>query len=227
MHITFSTILQFATLSLLTSVCASPISNSQKSLGLLPKPFQTETITTINQKLSLFGFALDYKELDLLKDVYAEDVVANLGRGPIYGRDKLLEYYTSSQGKIPAHHIGTNVYVSDITLTTATVKSDALVTMFGQGPKYPGTDIVVLKHDQLEVFYERFEDKFVKELDGEWRIKSRELTILVRTSFCSCPTAHDILDANLILYRLLLETRTLNPKEGDLIEVHRKLHLVA
>ncbi|MCJ1424692.1 hypothetical protein MMC29_002580 [Sticta canariensis] len=180
MHISFSNILQFATLSLLTSVCASPISNSQKSLGLLPNPFEskTDTITAINQKLSLYGFALDYKELDLLKDVYAEDVVANLGRGPIHGREKLLEYYTNSQGKIPAHHFSSNVYVSDITSTTATVKSDALVTLFGEGPKYPGSDIVVLKHDQLEVFYERFEDKFVKERDGEWRIKTRELTIL-------------------------------------------------
>lgn len=189
MHISFSSILGFATLSLLTSVCAVPISDPQKSLGRLRKISETKTITAINQKLSLYGFALDYNELDLLTDVYAEDVVANLGRGPIYGREKLVEYYTHSQGKIPAHHMSTNVYVSNITATTATVKSDALVTMFGQGPNYPGSDIVVLKHDQLEVFYERFEDHFVKEHDGEWRIKTRELTILVRTSFCSCLAA--------------------------------------
>lgn len=190
MHIPFSSIVGFATLSLLTGVCASPISNVQKSLDFFRKDSEAETISAINQKLSLYGFALDYKKLDLLKDVYTKDAVANLGRGPIVGRDKLLEYYTNAQGKIPTHHIGTNVYVSNITETTAFVQSDALATLFGQGPKYPGTDILLLKHDDVEAFYERFEDKFVKERDGQWRIKFRELTLIVRTSlFCSDPSA--------------------------------------
>ncbi|MCJ1422167.1 hypothetical protein MMC29_000046 [Sticta canariensis] len=178
MHIFFSSILGFATLSLLTSVCAGPISIVQRSLGLPWKASETETITAINQKLSLYGLALDTKKFNLLKDVYTADCVVNLGLGPIYGLDKLLDYETKNQGKIPAHHFAANVYVSNITETSATVTSDAIATRFGQGPKYPGTDILVLKHDQLQAFYERFEDKFVKERDGQWRIKTRDLTII-------------------------------------------------
>lgn len=190
MHIPFSSIVGFATLSLLTGVCAGPISYVQKSLDTFRKETETETIAAINQKISLYGFALDYKKLDLLKNVYTKDAVADLGRGPIVGRDKLLEYYTSAQGKIPTHHVGTNVYVSNITENTAFVQSDALATLFGDGPKYPGTNILLLKHDEVEAFYERFEDKFVKEHDGQWRIKHRVLTLIVRTSlFGSDPSA--------------------------------------
>lgn len=76
-----------------------------------------------------------------------------------------------------------NVYVSNITETTASAKSDAIVTRFGQGPKRPGTNILVLNNTQIQTYYERFEDKFVKERDGQWKIKARNLTIIVWNSF--------------------------------------------
>lgn len=185
MHLSFFSILGFATFSLLTSVCASPISVVQKSLGFPWKSSETEIITAINQKLSLYGLAIDKKKFDLLKDVYTDDCVVNLGLGPMYGRAKVVDYEIQNQGKIPAHHLGTNVYVSNITETAATVTSDAIATWFGQGPKFPGTEILVLKHDQLQAFYERYEDQFVKGRDGQWRIKTRDLTMIVWKSFWS------------------------------------------
>ena len=181
MHISFSSILGFTTLSLLTSVCADSISIARKSLGHQGKASDAETITAINQKLSLYSLALDLKEIYLLKEVYTEDVVVDLGLGtpPTIGLDKVLALETTAQGTIPAHHVSANVYVSNITQTTASVKSDAIVTRFGQGPKRPGTNILVLNSSQIQTYYERFEDKFVKERDGEWKIKTRNLTIIV------------------------------------------------
>lgn len=181
MRISFTSVAGFAALSLLTGVCGH-LSPAQVPMeGLLES--HTDIITAITQTLSLYGLALDLKKLDDLKNVYTEDVVANLGRGPIKGLPALLDYYTKAQGKIPTHHVAGNVYVQNITRTTAKVTSDAVATLFGDGPKYPGTDILVLSFDQIETFYERFEDEFVKGADGKWRIKKRDLTILVWRPF--------------------------------------------
>ena len=140
---------------------------------------RTDIITAITQTLSLYGLALDLKRLDDLKSVYTEDAVANLGRGPIKGRAALLEYYNNAQGNIPTHHVACNVYVKEIRKNRANVTSDAVAVLFGQGPTYPGTNILLLSHKQIEAFYERFDDEFVKGDDGLWRIQKRELTLIV------------------------------------------------
>lgn len=173
-----SSIAGFAALSLLTTVCGSPVLQAQNALGLIPQP-PAEIIAAITQTLSLYGLALDLKHLDDLKSVYTDDAVANLGRGPISGLPALLDYYKKAQGEIPTHHVAGNVYVSEITPLTAKVQSDALATLFGKGPTYPGTDILLLSHDNIEAFYERFDDQFVRGLDGQWRIKKRELSLIV------------------------------------------------
>lgn len=177
MRISFTSAAGFAAFSLLTGVWGHPNPAQVPMQGLLQS--STEIIADITQTLSLYGLALDLKKLDDLKDVYTQDAVANLGRGPIKGLPALLDYYTKAQGKIPTHHVAGNVYVHEITRTTAKVTSDAIATLFGNGPTYPGTDILVLSHDQIEAFYERFDDEFVKGLDGKWRIKKRDLTLIV------------------------------------------------
>lgn len=177
MHISFTSVAGFAALSLFTGVYGHLSPAQVPMQGLIES--HTDIIAAVTQTLSLYGLALDLKKLDDLKNVYTEDAEANLGRGPIKGRQALLDYYTKAQGKIPTHHVAGNVYVHDITRTTAKVTSDAIATLFGDGPKYPGTDILLLAHDQIEAFYERFDDEFVKGADGKWRIKKRELTLIV------------------------------------------------
>lgn len=156
----------------------------QQPIQVLPES-RASIIADISQTLSLYGLALDTKTLDDLKDVYTEDAVADLGRGPIKGLPALLDYYKNAQGKIPTHHVAGNVYVTNITQHSATVKSDALATLFGNGPKYPGTNILLLAFDQVEAFYERFDDEFVKGSDGKWRITTRKLSLIVRNFLIS------------------------------------------
>lgn len=192
MRISFTSVAGFAAWSLLTSVCADGSLNRLNQVPMeLSAQSHTEIITAITQTLSLYGLALDLKRLDELKNVYTDDAVANLGRGPINGLPALLDYYQKAQGKIPTHHVGGNIYVTDITKHTAKVTSDAVATLFGDGPRYPGTNILLLSFDQVEAFYERFDDEFVRGPDGLWRIKKRELTLIVwRISYLSVFIAH-------------------------------------
>lgn len=211
MRISFTSVAGFTALSLLSGVYAH-VSLAQVPMELAAQS-HTEIIIAITQTLSLYGLALDLKNWDDLNSVYTENAVANLGRGPIKGRPALLDYYKKNQGNVPTHHVSGNIYVKSITQTTAKVTSDAVATLFGDGPKYPGTNILLLSHEQIEAFYERFDDEFVKGADGLWRIKKRELTLIVwRIFYLLSSLYRDGLDADFTSTRQLSETPLLKTK---------------
>lgn len=174
-------ILGFAALSLLTTGCAGHAEfNKIKALIQDEKnEFTSQVVTNITQVLSLYGFALDLKEFSKLDDVYTEDTVVDLGRGPINGLEALKRYYITSAGNTTTQHSSQNVYVYDVTETSASALSDAVAVFFRQGPTYPGSNILLLNNNDTLTFYERFSDKLSRGDDGLWRISARVLTILV------------------------------------------------
>lgn len=178
MRISLTSVTGFAAMSLLTSVYAR-VGQAQVPIQLEDQT-DAEIITAITQTLSLNGLALDLKNFDDLNSVYTDDAVANLGRGPIEGLPAIVDYYKKAQSSNPTHRVAGNVYVKDITQDSAKVTSDSIETHFGDGPKYPGTDVLLLQHDQIEAFYGRYDDEFVKGDDGVWRIQKRQLTLIVR-----------------------------------------------
>lgn len=121
----------------------------------------------IENTLYRYAFAYDLNELDLLDDVFTRDAECEyLDVGLKAGHREVIAEQKARRGKyddgsIPWHVI-TNVYITDETETTATVRS--WFTFFVQGAD--GT--------QRFVSVGWYDDQFQVE-DGVWRISRRRI----------------------------------------------------
>ena len=137
---------------------------------ILLSPRDAITVAAINQLNSLFSFSLDEKNFDALADVYTADVVIDGGDGdPLVGLAAIQAFYreTFSNKSLVTEHTVTTVYAYDFTRTTAKAKNYADAFYFGKPAQERGG---FLFRNQSVVFRERFDNEYVKEKNGAWKI---------------------------------------------------------
>ncbi|KAL8820376.1 MAG: hypothetical protein Q9223_001398 [Gallowayella weberi] len=137
----------------------------------------TNTITAINQLLSLFSISLDLKTFSALSSVFAPDakLTDSAGGNPIVGLPAILDFYTQTfqNASFQTEHTSDTVYAYDLKRTTAKSISYAEVAYFGPRVFERGGELFV---NSSVTFRERFENEYVKLKEG-WRVKTQELTI--------------------------------------------------
>ncbi|KAL8803018.1 MAG: hypothetical protein Q9182_003444 [Xanthomendoza sp. 2 TL-2023] len=135
------------------------------------------TITSIDQLLSLFSISLDLKTFSTLSSVFAPD--AQLGDGaatPLVGLPAIIDFYTQTfqNASFQTEHTSDTVYAYDLKRTTAKSISYAEVAYFGPAVFERGGGLFV---NSSVTFRERFDNEYVKLKEG-WRVKTQNLTIL-------------------------------------------------
>ena len=144
--------------------------------GFTPKtPTDAMTIGAIHNVLALFNFALDSKNFDALHDVYTENVVAKVARQPTNDLESLIRFYNSTAlGNVVSQHTAHTIFVYDIQPTSAKSISYANALYFS--PVYEGQ---IFARD-VDTFYERYDDVWAKQINGQWKITERSINIYVR-----------------------------------------------
>ena len=138
--------------------------------SILLSPRDAITVAAIDQLNSLFSFSLDEKNFDALADVYtANAVIDGGGPTPLVGLPAIQAFYrkTFSNSSLVTEHTVTTVYAYNFTATTARSKSYADAFYFGKPAQERGG---FLFRNQSVVFRERFDNQYVKEQSGAWKI---------------------------------------------------------
>ncbi|KAL8775103.1 MAG: hypothetical protein Q9209_000582 [Squamulea sp. 1 TL-2023] len=133
------------------------------------------TIGTIHNVLALFNYALDTRNFDALRDVYTTDVVARVARVPTNDLESLMKFYngTALGNVVVTQHTAHTIFVYDIKPNTA--KSISYANAFYFSPLEEGK----LFARDVNSFYERYDDNWVKQPNGQWKIKERSINIYV------------------------------------------------
>lgn len=119
----------------------------------------TEAIVEINQFLSNYSHILDDKKYSDLSYILTEDAVFHLPNFNYSTRAIAEQRFSAEYLNKITLHTSANVFVYDISTTTATVLTDAVLTYFGQG-NLTG---------QFFTNYNRIKYAMIKE-NGSWRI---------------------------------------------------------
>ena len=133
-------------------------------------PRDAVTVAAIDQLNSLFSFSLDEKNFDALADVYTANAVIDGGGGsPLIGLPAIQAFYrdTFSNSSLVTEHTVTTVYAYNFTRTTAKSKNYADAFYFGKPAQERGG---FLFRNSSVVFRERFDNEYVKEKNGAWKI---------------------------------------------------------
>ncbi|KAI9878062.1 MAG: hypothetical protein M1830_002041 [Pleopsidium flavum] len=152
----------------------SPLISAQTALY---NPTQTSDIEAIRFVLAQFCYDLDTKNYNALVDVFTPDVVAEVAPSPIVSLSALQQFYNTKLGNATTQHLSSTEYVKFLNATTANVTSYNMAVYLG-----PGSGLANLQKSSA-VFYERYDDTFVKVNDGSWRISFRLLNIFVGHRF--------------------------------------------
>ena len=124
--------------------------------------------------VATYGRAVDDRDVELLRDLYAEDAVFDAVVGPIRGRDAVVEYYFERCRLFgPSFHVPHSQTVQFIGTDEAT----GVVTAHAELGMEAGTFWVAL----------RYYDHYVRH-DGAWRFQERKVSQLYAMPL------HDLLD---------------------------------
>lgn len=131
-------------------------------------------IGSIHNVLALFNLALDTKNFDALRDVYTTDVVAKVAREPTNDLESLIKFYNgTTPGNVVTQHTSHTILVYDIKHLTA--KSISYANAYYFSPLEEGK----LFARDVNSVYERYDDSWVREPSGQWKIKERSINIYV------------------------------------------------
>ncbi|KAL8801022.1 MAG: hypothetical protein Q9182_004766 [Xanthomendoza sp. 2 TL-2023] len=145
--------------------------------GFTPQtPTDALTITAIHNVLALFNYALDSRNLEALRDVYTTDIVAKVARVPTNDLESLIKYYNGTLGDVVTQHTAHTIFVYNITQETAKSISYANALYFS-----PIEEGKLFARD-VDTYYERYDDNWVKQQSGQWKIKERSINIYVKSS---------------------------------------------
>ncbi|CAF9933681.1 MAG: hypothetical protein HETSPECPRED_008742 [Heterodermia speciosa] len=150
---------------------------------ILLSPRDAITVAAIDQLGSLFSFSLDEKNFAALADVYtANAIIDGGGPNPLRGLPAIQAFYrqTFSNSSLVTEHTVTTVYAYNFTATTAKSKNYADAFYFGKPAQERGG---FLFRNQSVVFRERFDNEYVKEKNGAWKI-SRQTGPKPIVGFC-------------------------------------------
>ncbi|KAL8790023.1 MAG: hypothetical protein Q9195_006572 [Heterodermia aff. obscurata] len=141
--------------------------------SILLSPRDAITVAAIDQLNSLFSFSLDEKNFTALADVYtANAIIDGGGPNPLRGLPAIQAFYrnTFSNSSLVTEHTVTTVYAYAFTAITAKSKSYADAFYFGKPAQERGG---FLFRNQSVVFRERFDNEYVKERSGAWKISKQ------------------------------------------------------
>ncbi|KAL8716737.1 MAG: hypothetical protein Q9181_008394, partial [Wetmoreana brouardii] len=131
------------------------------------------TLASITQLLSLFGLLLDTKNFDALGSVYADDAVFTQGSGnsslTLTGLPAIKDFYrtTFQNASLKTQHTSDTVYGFNFGNTTASSVSYADAVYFGPAVLERGG---LLFSNSSVIFREKFENDYVREKGGAWKI---------------------------------------------------------
>ena len=158
----------------------NPLTTNKLASDFSPqdKP-DSEAIEAIRTTLALYPFAIDGKNYDALDKVFTKDAVANYSApiNTVNGLDAikaaiapLLQVYAST------HHLYGTQVINVCSRTTA-----VSVTYFTATHFVSSNVAAVDQFWESEILYAygRYEDALVKQDDGTWRIKHRNLVYMV------------------------------------------------
>ncbi|KAL8718355.1 MAG: hypothetical protein Q9225_004496 [Loekoesia sp. 1 TL-2023] len=137
-------------------------------------PVDAMTVASIHNVLALFNLALDAKNFDALRDVYTDNVVARVARQPTNDIDSLIRFYNGTAlGDVVSQHTAHTIFVYDIGPKAAKSISYANALYFSkvQEGQFFARDAVT--------FYERYDDVWAKQANGQWKIAERSINIYV------------------------------------------------
>ncbi|KAL8707217.1 MAG: hypothetical protein Q9220_007711 [cf. Caloplaca sp. 1 TL-2023] len=166
-------------LPLLSSALAIFSSTAQAQLanygGFTPQnPTDAMTIGAIHNVLALFNYALDSKNFEALRDVYTENVTARVARTPTNDIESLIKFYNGTAlGDVVTQHTAHTIFVYDIAPRTAKSISYANALYFSKIS--PGQFFA----RDVDTFYERYDDVWAKQANGQWKISERSINIYV------------------------------------------------
>ncbi|KAI4122728.1 MAG: hypothetical protein LQ338_005642 [Usnochroma carphineum] len=136
------------------------------------RPADAMTIASIHSVLALFNLALDAKNFEALHDVYTDDVVARVARQPTNNLESLIKFYNGTAlGDVVSQHTSHTIFVYDIASKSAKSVSYANALYFSKPEegKFFARDAVT--------FYERYDDIWAKQPNGQWKIRDRGINI--------------------------------------------------
>lgn len=137
-------------------------------------PADAMTIASIHNVLALFNLALDAKNFDALRDVYTDNVVARVARQPINDLDNLIKFYNGTAlGDVVSQHTAHTIFVYNIGPKASKSISYANALYFSkvEEGQFFARDAVT--------FYERYDDVWAKQANGQWKIAERSINIYV------------------------------------------------
>ncbi|KAL9594512.1 MAG: hypothetical protein Q9219_006994 [cf. Caloplaca sp. 3 TL-2023] len=134
-------------------------------------PYDTITLASIRQLISLFSISLDEKTFDALQYVYTEDALLDGGGGnsTLKGLPAIIDFYrtTFQNTSLKTEHTADTVYGYNFAETTAASSSYAEVAYFGPEIFERGG---LLFSNSSVIFRERFDREYRKEASGAWKI---------------------------------------------------------
>lgn len=160
MHFSIQSLLGLSLLSLLASTCHA---RPDLTRSLITNVSFTTDIVEINQLYNLLGLCIDDKALnECFPYIFTEDVAYNTPRDRYSTLPVLIERSRIQLANRTTLYTPVNLFVFDITSTTAKVVTDLVVTYFGT------RNLTTT----LANTYTRFNDTLVKR-GGLWKISSR------------------------------------------------------
>ncbi|KAL8706256.1 MAG: hypothetical protein Q9201_000693 [Fulgogasparrea decipioides] len=132
------------------------------------------TLASITQLLSLFSLLLDIKDFDALSNVYTNDaVIVDAAAKPLTGLPAIKDFYrnTFQNASLITQHTSNTVYGYNFSSTTASSVSYAEAVYFG--PAVLEREGYLFSNSSV-VFREKFENDYVKESGGAWKISHQK-----------------------------------------------------